>query len=372
MVRENPKVEEPDESQHRGHRAPQGLGGRCSGCLPLDEAGAGAHGRGPDPEDPAGAEPEGRVRLHELRLAGPGPPQDVRVLRKRGQGRHLGSNPGGGRQRISGPRHPVSELRQRSEYWLGMQGRLTEPVYKPAGEDHYRPVSWEQAFGILADKLKSLPDPGPGRLLHQRPHLQRGRVPVPAVRPGFRHQQPSRLLQHVPRVLWLGHGPDHRRRQGHRLLRRLRQGRPDHHHGPEPGHQPPAHAHRAGGSQRGRLPDRGRQPAARSRPDAVQEPAEGQGHHRPRHGPGRPVPADPDRRGHGAAAGGLQARARRRSRQSRASVLDHAFLDGALRRARGAPGAPGRSWTRRRPGGHRPAAPRKSTNSQPATSLRTA
>ena len=24
----------------------------------------------------------------------------------------------------------VSELRQRSEYWLGMQGRLTEPVYK--------------------------------------------------------------------------------------------------------------------------------------------------------------------------------------------------------------------------------------------------
>ncbi|MDF2049456.1 molybdopterin-dependent oxidoreductase, partial [Arthrobacter sp. Cr_A7] len=55
--------------------------------------------------------------------------------------------------------HPVSELRHRSEYWLGMQGRLTEPVYKKAGEDHYRPVSWEQAFSIIADKLKSLPDP---------------------------------------------------------------------------------------------------------------------------------------------------------------------------------------------------------------------
>ncbi len=25
--------------------------------------------------------------------------------------------------------HPVSELRQWPEYWLGMQGRLTEPVY---------------------------------------------------------------------------------------------------------------------------------------------------------------------------------------------------------------------------------------------------
>ena len=55
--------------------------------------------------------------------------------------------------------NPVSALRQRSEYWLGMQGRLTEPVYKPAGEDHYRPVSWEQAFSIVAEKLKSLPSP---------------------------------------------------------------------------------------------------------------------------------------------------------------------------------------------------------------------
>ena len=55
--------------------------------------------------------------------------------------------------------NPVSELRQRSEYWLGMQGRLTEPVYKKAGADHYTPVSWEQAFTILADKLKSLPSP---------------------------------------------------------------------------------------------------------------------------------------------------------------------------------------------------------------------
>jgi formate dehydrogenase major subunit len=55
--------------------------------------------------------------------------------------------------------YPVSELRERSEYWLGMQGRLTEPVYKKAGEDRYRPVSWEQAFSIIADKLKSLPDP---------------------------------------------------------------------------------------------------------------------------------------------------------------------------------------------------------------------
>lgn len=55
--------------------------------------------------------------------------------------------------------HSVSELRQKSEYWLGQQGRLTEPVYKPAGEDHYRPVSWDEAFKILGEKLNSLASP---------------------------------------------------------------------------------------------------------------------------------------------------------------------------------------------------------------------
>ncbi|MBG6216900.1 formate dehydrogenase major subunit [Arthrobacter sp. CAN_A6] len=52
--------------------------------------------------------------------------------------------------------HSITELKERTEYWLGMQGRLTEPVYKPAGEDHYRPVSWDEAFSILGNKLKSL------------------------------------------------------------------------------------------------------------------------------------------------------------------------------------------------------------------------
>jgi molybdopterin-dependent oxidoreductase alpha subunit len=55
--------------------------------------------------------------------------------------------------------HPVSELRGMSEYWLGMQGRLTEPVYKPAGEDHYQPVSWDEAFSIVGSKLQGLESP---------------------------------------------------------------------------------------------------------------------------------------------------------------------------------------------------------------------
>ena len=29
--------------------------------------------------------------------------------------------------------HSIAELRQRSEYWLGRQGRLTEPMVKRSG-----------------------------------------------------------------------------------------------------------------------------------------------------------------------------------------------------------------------------------------------
>ncbi len=52
--------------------------------------------------------------------------------------------------------HSVADLLDKSEYWLGMQGRLVEPVYKPAGKDHYEPVSWDRAFQIIGDKLKSV------------------------------------------------------------------------------------------------------------------------------------------------------------------------------------------------------------------------
>ncbi len=55
--------------------------------------------------------------------------------------------------------HSIDDLLSRSEYWLGMQGRLVEPVYRPAGADHYEPVSWERAFEIIATKLNGLTSP---------------------------------------------------------------------------------------------------------------------------------------------------------------------------------------------------------------------
>ncbi|THG35455.1 FdhF/YdeP family oxidoreductase [Glaciibacter flavus] len=55
--------------------------------------------------------------------------------------------------------HTIDDLLDKSEYWLGMQGRLTEPVYRAAGSDHYRPVSWDRAFEIIAAKLRALDSP---------------------------------------------------------------------------------------------------------------------------------------------------------------------------------------------------------------------
>ncbi len=56
-------------------------------------------------------------------------------------------------------KHTVSELGRRSDKWLNQQGRLTEPMVKRPGSDSYEPISWSDAFGLLASELKSLDSP---------------------------------------------------------------------------------------------------------------------------------------------------------------------------------------------------------------------
>lgn len=55
--------------------------------------------------------------------------------------------------------HPVADLATRSGYWLGQQGRLTEPMYLSEGAERYEPVSWDRAFDIIADELTALDSP---------------------------------------------------------------------------------------------------------------------------------------------------------------------------------------------------------------------
>ncbi|MDQ6752758.1 MAG: FdhF/YdeP family oxidoreductase [Actinomycetota bacterium] len=55
--------------------------------------------------------------------------------------------------------HSVAQLRERDDYWLGQQGRLTEPMLLDAGASHYEPIGWDEAFGIIAEELRSLENP---------------------------------------------------------------------------------------------------------------------------------------------------------------------------------------------------------------------
>ncbi len=55
--------------------------------------------------------------------------------------------------------HPVAELAGKSEYWLSQQGRLTDPVVLRPGDTHYRPISWDGAFALIAEHLHALPSP---------------------------------------------------------------------------------------------------------------------------------------------------------------------------------------------------------------------
>ncbi len=55
--------------------------------------------------------------------------------------------------------HPVAELADRSDYWLGQQGRLTAPMHRPRGGTHYQPIGWDDAFALIAERLHALPSP---------------------------------------------------------------------------------------------------------------------------------------------------------------------------------------------------------------------
>lgn len=55
--------------------------------------------------------------------------------------------------------HSLDDLCARGDLWLGQQGRLTEPMVKRAGATHYEPISWDDAFRLIAGELNALPTP---------------------------------------------------------------------------------------------------------------------------------------------------------------------------------------------------------------------
>ena len=56
-------------------------------------------------------------------------------------------------------RHPVSDMLQWTDYEIGKSGRLTYPMILREGTDHYEPISWHDAFTVIADHLNKLEHP---------------------------------------------------------------------------------------------------------------------------------------------------------------------------------------------------------------------
>jgi molybdopterin-dependent oxidoreductase alpha subunit len=52
-------------------------------------------------------------------------------------------------------RHPIEEFRQLTGHELEHLGRLNTPVYKPADAQHYKPVSWDEAFNLAAQAMRA-------------------------------------------------------------------------------------------------------------------------------------------------------------------------------------------------------------------------
>ena len=55
--------------------------------------------------------------------------------------------------------HSVEALTQQSDHWLSQQGRLTQPMYLASGASHYAPISWDDAFAMIAHELTAMSSP---------------------------------------------------------------------------------------------------------------------------------------------------------------------------------------------------------------------
>jgi molybdopterin-dependent oxidoreductase alpha subunit len=56
-------------------------------------------------------------------------------------------------------RYSIDDLASKSDYWLGLQGRLTQPLLLRPRSRFYEPIDWDEAFDRVADALRALESP---------------------------------------------------------------------------------------------------------------------------------------------------------------------------------------------------------------------
>ncbi|MBX6371567.1 MAG: FdhF/YdeP family oxidoreductase [Acidothermus sp.] len=55
--------------------------------------------------------------------------------------------------------HSIDALLQHDDHWLESQGRIAEPLIAEPDDDHYRPITWDDAYDRIAGALGDLEDP---------------------------------------------------------------------------------------------------------------------------------------------------------------------------------------------------------------------
>jgi len=55
--------------------------------------------------------------------------------------------------------HTIADLLQKSDLWMDQQGRLAHPMVRRPGADRYEPISWDDAFALIARELGALASP---------------------------------------------------------------------------------------------------------------------------------------------------------------------------------------------------------------------
>ena len=213
--------------------------------------------------------------------------------------------------------HGIEDLRRPHRLLAGAAG----PTHRADVQARRRrPLRADRLGGRLhADRRAAALPAHAGRrgVLHLGPYVERGGVPLPADGAPLRHQQPARLLEHVPRVQRCRARPLDRHRQGLGAAGGHLRRRPDHGRRAEPRHQPPADALRAGAGQEQRRLHRQHQPARRGRAAHLPQPADPEGAHQGQ-GPHRRLPPGASVRRPGAVRG--DGEADRRGRGGRRAV----------------------------------------------------
>ena len=233
------------------------------------------HGRQAQPEDAAELEPEGRLRLPELRLArSRRRAQDRRVLRERREGGRRARRRARASRRSSSRSTRSPDLPKQSDLWLDAAGaphaadgpaaRARTTTSRSRGTD---------AFALIGARAERARVTGRGVVLHLRPRQQRGGVPVPP----FARQFGTNNLPDCSNMCHESSGLGLTETIG---IGKATVKLEDFEHadsifviGQNPGTNHPRMLTELQKAAKQRLQDRQRQPAARDRDDPLQEPA---------------------------------------------------------------------------------------------------